>query len=361
MKRIAIIGTVGVPAKYGGFETLVENLLNDYDTSRFKYTVYCSAKAYENYLEEYKGAKLKYIPLRANGVQSIFYDVWSVLNAVRGHDILLILGVSGAIILPLVRLWSSKKIIVNIDGLEHKRSKWSRLVQIFLRWSEKLAVNNTDVVIADNKAIQEYVLNTYHKNATLIAYGGDHAMCDTTDIEDKVLRHYHISGLRYALGLCRIEPENNVKQILQAFANAPEQLLIFIGNWENSDYSRMLKVEFEHCDNITLLDPIYDLPTLNVLRKHCSLYLHGHSAGGTNPSLVEAMFFGVPILAYDVSYNRETTENKAIYFKNSQHLTNMLNSNMDDEILTQVGKDMTEIAQLRYRWNVIKKQYEYLY
>ena len=358
MKKIAVIGTVGVPAKYGGFETLVENIIGDNCSDGFEYLIYCSSKSYVRHLEEYKGARLKYIPLKANGAQSILYDIISVFYAINRADVLLILGVSGCLILPLVRILSHKKIIVNIDGLEHRRDKWSPNIRKFLKFSEKTAVYNADIIVADNKAIQDYVSAEYGVNSTLIAYGGDHVLCDVSKIQDRILTQYQVKFEEFSFSLCRIEPENNVHIALEAFARNGKKLL-FVGNWNNSEYGKSLLEKYGSYENIKMLAPIYDLPTLNVLRSNCQFYLHGHSAGGTNPSLVEAMFFGKPILAFDCSYNRETTENKAHYFANHCQLEKLI----DNEYIyfTNNALAMSEIANRRYLWNKIAKQYESLY
>ena len=143
----------------------------------------------------YKGASLKYIPLDANGIQSIFYDILSLIQATRRSDVVLILGVSGCCFLPIYRLFSKKKLIINIDGLEHRRNKWGKWTRRFLRFSEKMAVKYADVVVADNKGIQDYVLEEYGKQAELIAYGGDHVLCDVSDIEDEVLEQYGLKDV----------------------------------------------------------------------------------------------------------------------------------------------------------------------
>ena len=170
MKNVAVIGTVGVPAEYGGFETLVENLVSRKHTEDIRYTVYCSAKHYGQRPASYRGARLKYLPLNANGIQSIPYDILSMLKA-SGCDVLLVLGCSGCIFLPVFRLFSKKRVVVNIDGLEHRRDKWNRLAKWFLRCSEAMAVRYADVVVADNQGIADYVLETYGKEACLIEYG----------------------------------------------------------------------------------------------------------------------------------------------------------------------------------------------
>lgn len=356
MKRIAIVGIQGVPAKYGGFETLVENIIGDNASPDIHYTVFCSAKDYTTRIPVYKGAKLKYISLfHANGAQSTAYDIVSLLRCLRGYDAIVILGVSGCIFLPVFRMLYRRKLVVNIDGLEHRREKWGKFARWFLRASEAMAVRYADVVIADNKGIQEYVRETYRKPSTLIAYGGDQTLREVPEErQQEILREYGIESERYAVTVCRVEPENNSHIILEAFA-AIGETIVFVGNWEQSKYSRQLKKKYGACRNIRLIDAIYDLDVLYTLRNRCNCYVHGHSAGGTNPSLVEAMFFGKPILAYDVDYNRETTENKACYFKNAEDLMGLLHAEKED------GEPLKKIAEQRYTWKYIARQYEALY
>jgi hypothetical protein len=172
MKTISIIGTAGIPAKYGGFETLAENLVT-HNISQVQYTVFCSAKLYPQKQNAYHGAELKYINMNANGLSSIFYDLVCMLYSLRS-DVMLILGVSGSLFLPLIRLLYRGKIITNVDGIEWKRDKWNRLARFVLRLFEKMAVRFSDVVIGDNQGIVEYIDREYHKRAMLIEYGADH-------------------------------------------------------------------------------------------------------------------------------------------------------------------------------------------
>lgn len=355
MKKIAIIGTVGVPASYGGFETLVENMIGKNASEDVEYLVYCSGKSYKERLVSYKGAKLDYISLKANGFQSTPYDIISMIKTTNKFDVALVLGVSGCIFLPIFRLWFKKKLIVNIDGLEHRRGKWGKFAKWFLLKSEAMAVKYADVIIADNKGIQDYVTETYHKDSVMIAYGGDHVEREVSgEKQQEVLRKYGVKSGDYAISVCRIEPENNCHVILEAFSKTNKNL-IYIGNWERSEYGRELKEKYSKCPNINVHSPEYDLDTLYVLRSNAKEYIHGHSAGGTNPSLVEAMFFGKPILAFDVLYNRATTCEKAYYFKNTEELVSLLSQ----EDLN--GKAMHEIAQEQYTWKIIASQYEALY
>ncbi|ATL46242.1 glycosyl transferase [Chitinophaga caeni] len=349
-KKIAIIGSVGIPAKYGGFETLAQYLAEGLQ-NEFDITVYCSSKSYAIKNEKFENISLKYIPFNANGWQSILYDVASIIHAFRNNDRLLILGVSGAIIYPLLKQFSKNKFIVHIDGLEWKREKWSRKVKKFLKYSEKLSVKYGNAIIADNRAIQEYVKEEYGEDSILIEYGGDHVMLDVKKQSKEV---------NYAFSVCRIEPENNVHIVLEAFSNMPNRKLKFVGNWELSSYSRALKSKYSEFENIDLIDPIYEPEKLAVLRNNCNLYLHGHSAGGTNPSLVEAMYAGMPILAYDVIYNRYTTENRAEYFKDQAEIIAKVNL-LSNERLQCMAVDMRNIAIERYKWNTIVEKYRSLF
>ncbi len=342
---------------------MVENLIGENCPPDIQYTVFCSSKDMPSCPKEYKGARLRYIRLSSHGIASIPYDMQSMLKSLREYDILLILGVSGCMLLPALRMVFHKKIIVNIDGLEHRRAKWGKMARKFLKTSEAMAVKYADVIVADNKGIQDYVKETYGKKAELIAYGGDQSQKTLPEeYVNVILDKYGMTKGEYAVTVCRIEPENNPHIILEAFRKSGKDLL-FIGNWNNSEWSRELRDKYSRYSNLHLQDAIYDIDVLYALRSSAGLYIHGHSAGGTNPSLVEAMFFGIPILAYDVVYNRETTENKAMYFSGVKDLKHTLN-NFEfhkPSKLASTGNMMRNIAQRRYRWKVISNSYVELF
>lgn len=357
--KVAIVGTVGVPANYGGFETLVEQLVRHNKSDDLQYAVYCSKKSYNDKRWVYHGAKTEYIGLDANGIQSIPYDIISLVKASRNSDVILILGVSGCAFLPVFRIFSKKKLVINIDGLEHRRDKWNKWARRFLKFSEKQAVKYSNIIITDNKGITDYVMEEYGKPSELIAYGGDHVLTHIDEsMSKKVLKDYSLEKDGYALAICRIEPENNVHTILEAFERA-QKSLVFIGNWQKSEYGRNLADQYRASKYIKITPAVYDLNILNVIRSNCSIYIHGHSAGGTNPSLVEAMFFEKPIFAFDCIYNRESTENKSTYFSSSEQLTKILNDEGLD--LKANANAMKEIAERRYKWETIVCQYENLY
>lgn len=357
-KKIAIIGTVGVPANYGGFETLAEHLIEDLG-QKHDITVFCSGKKYakSERKSSYKGARLKYLPLDANGIQSIPYDTLSILYSLFFADVLLVLGVAGAWILPFVRMFTHKKIIISIDGIEWKRDKWNLLAKWYLFWAEGLAVKYSHIDISDNEAIQDYTAARYGSLSRIIEYGADHTM--KVPITDKASEKYPFLRGKYAFKVCRIEPENNVHVILEAFAKTHKMPLVIVGNWDKSAYGQSLKTQYSTHPNIHILDPIYDQEKLDILRGNASLYVHGHSAGGTNPSLVEAMYLGLPVMAFGVSYNKVTTEHKAIYFNSLEELISQINE-MYTVKLHKMGEQMAAISQRRYTWSHIAFKYELL-
>lgn len=354
MTRVAIIGTAGVPAAYGGFETLAENLVRFHAVSQqpSDLVVYCSGKRGQGRPDRYLGAELQYVPVPANGILSTVYDAWSLLRECRrGADVLLILGVSGALVLPLVRLISNARIIVNVDGIEWRRPKWGMLARSFLRVLERIAVQQADSVIADNRGIAEYLREAYDCDARVIAYGGDHAV-DVPECRPEGLDLPDV----YALGICRIEPENNLDMILDAFCAEDSVSLVMIGNWGRSEYGRNLRHKYAGKKTIIMVDPIYDLAKLRYVRSRARFYVHGHSAGGTNPSLVEAMHFGAPIAAFDCSFNRYTMADSGSYFRDADGLKNLIPA-LSEGHLRHSGAPLLAHARKSYTWSAIGDQY----
>ena len=351
--KIAIIGTVGVPSQYGGFETLADNLVRyHFDNNRSELiTVYCSTSAFKTHPKHYHTARLRYLNLKANGFQSPLYDIISIIHAVcQGHNQILLLGVSGALALPFLKILWWVNVVTNIDGIEWKRGKWNGFAKLFLRLSELLAVHFSNDIIADNQAIADYVASKYAKPCNVISYGGDHATKPIASIT--VANNL---PKKFALALCRIEPENNIHIILDAFSKVKINL-VFVGNWDNSDYGRQLKSQYSDHPTITILNPVYDPSSLKAIRERASIYVHGHSAGGTNPALVEMMHFGVPVFAYDCSFNRYTTEDKAIFFSTAVDLSRKL-SLLKNADAKEIGCNMLSIAEINYTWEKVGERY----
>jgi glycosyltransferase involved in cell wall biosynthesis len=356
-KKLAILGIVGVPANYGGFETLVDNLL-DLLPKYFEVTVFCESKAYPNKLENYKGASLVYLNKKANGAQSIIYDSVSLLKSYKTQDYIMLLGVSGAIMIPLLKPFTKAKIVTHIDGLEWKREKWGWFAKKFLKFSERLAVIFSHGIISDNKHIQDYVTEEYGKRSFLIAYGANHVI----GVEPEPYRKkFSFLGSPYVFTVCRIEPENNVEIQLRAFKECEIGMpYVVVGNWNANDYGMKLYHEYSKVRNIILYNPIYEIEELNVLRSNCFFYLHGHSAGGTNPSLVEAMYLGLPVIAYGVNYNRETTFGKALYFNDFEELKELL-FQIRELDRDQMIEDLSKLAKKNYSWKAITKKYSKMF
>jgi glycosyltransferase involved in cell wall biosynthesis len=354
MKKIAIIGSAGIPPRYGGFETL-SGQLAVHLRHKFRLFVYCSSRLYakEERIDQFETVKSIYLPFKPNGIQSILYDLAAMLHAIRRADVFLILGVSGGVFLPVIRLFFRGRIIVHPDGIEWKRQKWKWYVRKFLKLSEHIAVKNADIVIADNNIIHDYLVEQYAIKPALIEYGGNPVYVDSGNFQ---LKMEIVVPESYFLALGRIEPENHPRLILQTFKKLPDKNLVFIGNWENSKFGRRLYEKYNSIENIYLLDPVYDDQLLFNIRSHAQAYIHGHSAGGTNPSLVEAMWHGLPVFAFDVSFNREVTENKAGYFSSKAELNSLL-LNTSENLLKEIRGSMSEIAHRRFKWEDIIKKY----
>jgi glycosyltransferase involved in cell wall biosynthesis len=281
-----------------------------------------------------------------------------MLDAAFRVDILLVLGTSGCIFLPIIKL-INKNIILNPDGAEWKRGKWNFFIKQFLKLSEFLGIIFSKYIIADNLIIQQHIFKVYKKKSFLIEYGGDQVI--KKNLTQNTALKYSISVKNYAFKVCRIEPENNIDLILNAFTNVKLQMIL-IGNWNNSKYGINLKNKYKNFNNLILLDPIYEQNILDELRSNCGIYIHGHTVGGTNPSLVEAMNLGLCCLVYDVNYNRVTTNDKAIYFKNENELINNIKKFELKELNTdKIGEDLFNIASIMYRWKIIIDKYNKLF
>jgi glycosyltransferase involved in cell wall biosynthesis len=352
---LAIIGIVGLPPRYGGFETLAHHLVLPLGKDR-RILVYCSAKVSSGALHRYHGATLEYLGWDANGWQSIVYDALAMLKSAWRCRTMLVLGVSGCLMLPLIRLLApGMRIVTNIDGLEWKRRKWGRIAKIVLRLSEAAAVRFSHSVIADNRAIQAYVAERYGRTAVLIPYGGNNQPSSEPSTAAATRRTRFPAG-SYFLTVCRIEPENNVAEILEAFSRTPQQPLVLVGNWSVSSYAAQLRARYSALPNVEMLDPIYEPDALRVLRQEAKAYVHGHSAGGTNPTLVEAMYCGLAVLAYDVDYNRHTLGDRGWYWSSAQGLSELAAS-ISDEQMAQCASELRRHAAEHYTWDKVARAY----
>lgn len=349
-KKVAIIGTNGVPNQYGGFETLVE-FLAKYLNKRFDITIYCS-KTQNTRVTEYCGCKLKYLPLGANGVQGILYDALSVALTARKFDRVLILGCSSILTIRLFKRYGNK-FILNIGGIDWRRSKWGKVAKWMIHTAEKTCIPICSKIISDNEGIREYIKETYNKDSYLIEYGGDQVSKEI--VTDEARKNYPFLDNPYALVVARIQSDNNVEMSIKGCLKAGQPLVV-VGNWNSSDYGRNLRLKYSKERNLYLLDAIYDQKELNIIRSNASLYIHGHSGGGTNPSLVEIMSMEVPTICYDSNYNRYTTEEKTFYYKNEDQLSSLIKNITGDEKI-KISVLLKEVAERRYRWEIIANKY----
>ena len=351
-KKIAIVGTNGIPAKYGGFETLVE-FLAEYLADDFEITVYCSLKFQKNKLMSYKGVNLIYINLSANGWQSIFFDFLSLLYSYKKFDKVLILGCSGSLFQPFFRSYKHK-FIMNLGGLDWQRSKWNYFTRKYLKLSESLGVKYSGQLISDNAGIKKYLAEEYGVDSCVIAYGGDQVF-KVESMQNDIAR-YPFLEKPYAFTVARIQPDNNIEMLCNSFNEGSLFPLVIVGNWHNSSYGLEIKKKFQNKVNLELLDVIYDQRDLNLIRSNCFIYLHGHSAGGTNPALVEEMYLELPIFAFDNVFNRYTTQGRAKYFSDTISLQSIIKKINVNE-LKQNAADMYAIAKSEYYWSLICAQY----
>ncbi len=356
-KKIAIIGTNGLPGRYGGWDQLMEHLTKNL-ASTYNFTVYCSSFNYENKRKTHNNAELIYIPLKANGWQSVIYDILSSIHAIFKADCMLLLGGAGTIMFPIFKLFG-KEVIYHPDGIEWKRQKWSKFVQLYLKWLENVGIKWATKIVSDNLEISDYIYKTYNKASILIEYGGDHV--SAVPLTSENMNYFSIEKGSYAFKVCRIEPENNLDLILDALVDKNVTLII-VGNWKNSEYGLNLRKKYQAYTNIIMLDPIYDQLKLDELRSNCGIYIHGHSVGGTNPSLVEAMCLGLNVLSFDVCFNRSTTVDSAIYFKDVSELRKLIDIFSEDKsAFKSVGLALNKIAKDRYLWSNIISKYDQIF
>lgn len=354
--KIAIVGTQGVPNQYGGFETLA-TFLAKHLSDHLHMTIYCSAKDLPTGSSHFFKAFLRYVPISSHGFPGMRYDMFCLYEAVKKNDVVLFLGFGAGYVLPFLTEQQRRKIILNFGGLDWKRNKWSWLAKRIIHFSERLLVTNITHIIADNLAIEKYVEDTYQKKCTLIAYGGDQVF--QVNYTQADFEQFPFLRQPYAFSVCRIQQDNQIDLLLSSFEQT-KMPFVMVGNWEGSSFGRKIRKKYQHHSHLFLLDAIYEQHTLNKLRSNCTIYLHGHSSGGTNPSLVEAMYLGLPIAAFASGYNEIVTLHKALYFKDANGLMELLNK-METFDLKAIGNEMKAIAAENFTWSKITAQYHQLF
>ncbi len=356
--KVALIGTNGIPAKYGGFETLTE-YLSKHLNSDYSLTVYCSKQPKKTRLKRHNNAKLIYLPFNANGWQSLIYDAISIVHALVYSNVLVIFGFSGVVAFPLKTIFN-KKIVFNIGGIEWKKVRGNKSLssfEVFIKkWFERICVRFSDVIVVDNQILWDYVKEVYKIDSVLAEYGGDHAVKEP--ITPELIKKYPFLTTKYDVTVSRAQEDMNIHMVIDAYKNIPDRNLVVISNWDISEYGIKLRSENKgKFSNIILCEAIYNIQELNAIRSNSSIYLHTHSLCGTAPSLVEAMYLGLPVICYDVDTNRAATEEKSLYFKDALELQKILSA-IDTHAIGVLGTNMLHIAKKRYTWNRIVKIYK---
>lgn len=357
--RIAILGTHGIPAQYGGFETFAEEVAIRLIKKGIDVTIFCD-KCDSEKLSEYKGVKLEYMNY-TKSANPLLYYFKSIIKAGKNNDFILICGSGGSIFLLFQLLPNKVKYVINVDGIEYLRDKWSIFQKIYLRLSEFIAMHKSDYIISDSLNIKRFLLNKYSvdRNKVIqIEYGAN----IVEYAKEEFLSEYRLIPYNYFLVVSRLEPENNVEKIIDGYLKSANSMpLVIIGNLRNTNYVENLK-KFSS-DKIIFPGGIYEREKLEALRFYCKAYLHGHSVGGTNPSLLEALGCGNIVIAHDNLFNREVTENKMFYFKNSTECASVLKQVC--ELDTDSVKKLKEYAFTRiknyYNWDRITEEYYKLF
>lgn len=321
---VSFIGSAGIPNRYGGFESFLEHCAPVIAAQEIPVLVTCYSGLYQDQQLDFRGVHRLFLRVPANGVSSIAHDAIAFLRVFLRSDQIVVLGVSGGLWFPFFRLLcevTGKRLIVNVDGVEWRRTKFSARKRQLLRLFDTLAQRFSHHVVYDNAGLYEYLTLSAKKKATCIAYPGDHVL-RLKNVERK-------PGT--ALTICRIEPENNLELLIDGALRSTVTEYTIIGNWSYSDYARSLRVRHSSNKRLRLLDPIYDPIKLAEFRESCSHYLHGHSVGGTNPSLVEMLFYDCAILCFDVEFNRHTAGEGAVYFSTAEDLQRALDQPMNQK------------------------------
>lgn len=357
--KVAIVGTNGVPAAYGGYETLADNLAKQLGEV-VDLTIYCSKTQKEkHYIEEkiYNHAKLRYSQLKANGVQSLLYDSLSLVRSAIKDDVILYLGPGAGIMVPILRFFGCRKnIIVNHGGLnEWEREKFSKTQKWFTKEMHKCAAKYATYNIADNNLYRKSLKDAFGTDSVIIRYGGDHAK--RVSYNKDLLQKYPFLDKEYAVSVSRAQVDNNLHIVLDAYSKMPDRLLVLVSNWQVSDYGKGLREKYYNkYPNIYVLDAVYDPIEINAIRSNAQFYIHSHSRCGTAPSLCEAMSLGLAIISFDVPVNHETTREQALFFRDADTLVEAV-KDVTPEQTGLLAEASAKTAEEEFKWSHIAEQY----
>jgi glycosyltransferase involved in cell wall biosynthesis len=351
---MAILGARGIPARYGGFETFAEQLAVRLVERGHEVTVFC--EAIEGASEQYKGVKLRHVPTRPLGpLVTLVYDAECLWQARSSFDVVYMLGYGSSALCWLPRLWGTR-VWINMDGLEWARSKWGPVARCYLRWAEAIAMWTPDRIIADAAAIRANLQSRHRKvpPCDVIPYGGDIA----ASVRPENLDSLGLHPGSYYLVVCRFEPENHVREIIEGFLNSstPARLVLVGDHTRKSAYVQSL-ARFKS-DRVLFTGSIYDTSRIQALRYFCRAYVQGHSVGGTNPSLLEAMGCGNVVIANDNPFNREVLGSSGLFFSSPESVSACIDS-VDrgaPDIASLKAKVVERVKQF-YTWDRITDHY----
>ena len=349
--KVAFMGTRGAPALYGGFETAVEEIGSRLAERGYEVTVYCRNPGQE--ITEFKGMKLVNLPaVKHRMAETLSHTALSSVHAIvkEKPDVCLLLNAGNAPFLLPLKL-AGIPTAIHLDGLESRREKWRGLGARYYRWAEKSAIKHGSLVIADAHAISDHVKAQYGRDTEVIAYGARVINPPSDRLSD-----LDLEPGEYHLIVARLEPENHVLEAVHGYTQSAEtRPLIVVGSAPYSDwYIQNVKAAADH--RTRFLGAIYDQELLDQMYAHARTYTHGHSVGGTNPSLLRAMGAGSPVLAFDCEFNREVTDNLALYWDDANEYSALL-ATVDS---TNMGEQLQKRVATSYQWDSITDQYETL-
>ncbi|MBC7440808.1 MAG: DUF1972 domain-containing protein [Flavobacterium sp.] len=356
--KIAILGTRGIPNHYGGFEQFAE-FFSVYLAENDKEVYVYNSHNHPYQQKTFKGVNIihQFDPeYKIGTVGQFIYDLNCILDSrKRNFDIILQLGYTSSSIWSF--LFPKKTLIItNMDGLEWKRTKYSKTVQKVLQFAEKLAVKYSDYLIADSIGIQKYIQQKYNKDATYIAYGAH----QFSNPDLSVLNTYKIENQNYNLILARLEPENNIETILNGIDLSKDKMPVLIIGNHQTKFGNYLKEKFKNNSNIRFLGAVYNHNHLDNLRWFSNIYFHGHSVGGTNPSLLEAMASKAFIFAHNNDFNKAILNENAYYFSNAEEVKNLTLKIKKNDNLHLIENNFNAIES-EFNWDKINGKYLQLF
>jgi glycosyltransferase involved in cell wall biosynthesis len=355
--RIAMLGTRGVPARYGGFETAIEEIGQRLVDRGHDVTVYCRG-AEDATQRVYLGMELVHVPaLHRRSLETISHTAVSVLHVLtRGrHDAAIVFNAANAPFVPALRL-RRIPVAVHVDGLEWQRGKWGGAGRRYYQWAESASVRWADTLIADAQGIADYYRAEFDVDTDLLAYGAPIQVEPRTDR----LTELDLMPRGYHLVVARFEPENHLEEIVAGYhASSAAQPLVVVGSAPYGDYTARVHDAAGADPRIRFLGGVWDQDLLDQLYAGCSTYLHGHSVGGTNPSLLRAMGAGAAVVAYDVDFNREVVGEDGLYFRAPDDLPPLVaRAECSPAALAERGLRLRTRAATRYQWSEVADGYE---